>query len=197
MINKKSGNHKGYHSTASTPLRRNRKHKYILQRIVKNYKLIFAGTAIFAFTAGAAFGGATVEPEMVIVEREVEVIVPQQIIYAMTDAERYEIASVVQAEAGGEPYAGKVAVAQCIFQAVQDDGITPREAVKKYSYAKARPEPSAEAYEAVDNVFLYGHTVTSEPIKYFYSPANVYSQWHETQDFVLEINGHRFFAEKQ
>ena len=195
MTNKKSGCHKDSHLTASTPLRRNRKHKYILQRIVKNYKLIFAGTAIFAFTAGAAFGGNMVEPEIVIVEREVEVIVPQKTIYPMTDAERYEIASVVQAEAGGEPYAGKVAVAQCIFQAVKDDDITPRQAVKKYSYTKNRPEPSAESFEAVDNVFLYGHTVTSEPIKYFYAYNLVNSPFHESQKHVITINNHKFFKE--
>ena len=197
MTNKKSGCHKDSHPTASTPLRRNRKHKVIIKRIAKYYKLFFAaGAVMIAFSAGATCGQYVAEPEMVIVEREVEVIVPQQVIYPMTDAERYEIASVVQAEAGGEPYAGKVAVAQCIFQAVKDDDITPREAVKKYSYTKNRPEPSAESFEAVDNVFLYGHVVTAEPIKYFYADALVNSAWHESQNYVMRINGHKFFSEK-
>lgn len=117
--------------------------------------------------------------------------------YTLTDAERWEVASVVTAEAQGEPYAGKVAVAQCILQASEDAGIRPTEAVVKYSYTKKRPEPSEEALEAVQAVFDFGHVATTEPIKYFYAPAIVYSEWHESQDYVLTINGHRFFKEAE
>ena len=42
--------------------------------------------------------------------------------YDLTDAERWEIASAITAETEGEPFAGKVAVAQCILQACEDDG---------------------------------------------------------------------------
>lgn len=115
--------------------------------------------------------------------------------YDLTDAERWEVASVVTAEAGGEPFAGMVAVAQCILQSSEDDGIRPDEAVEKYKYTKNRPEPTEEALEAVQAVFDFGHVATTEPIKYFYSPNRVQSKWHETQEFVVEINGHRFFAE--
>ena len=44
--------------------------------------------------------------------------------YALTDAERLEIAQVLTAEAGGEPFAGKIAVAQCILQTCEDEGIS-------------------------------------------------------------------------
>lgn len=115
--------------------------------------------------------------------------------YDLTDAERWEIASVVTAEAGGEPFAGKVAVAQCILQACEDDDIRPDVAVVKYKYCKSRPEPTKEALEAVQAVFDFGQVVTSEPIKYFYAKAITYSAFHESQDFVIEINGHRFFKE--
>jgi len=198
MTNKKSGSSTqlNYHNVASaTPKRRNRKHGYILHRTAKIYKAIFAaGVIAIVFTVGAAFGNTMAEPEIVLVERDV--VVPETIIYALSDAERWEVASVVQAEAGGEPYAGKVAVAQCIFQAVKDDGILPSEAVKKYGYTKNRPTPSAEALAAVDNVFEKGHIATAEPIKYFYAPDLTNSRWHESQDFVMTINNHRFFAEK-
>lgn len=115
--------------------------------------------------------------------------------YDLTDAERWEIASVVTAEAGGEPYAGKMAVAQCILQACEDDGIRPTEAVVKYSYAKGRPEPSKEALEAVAAVFDLGQVVTNEPIKYFYAPKRCTSEFHESQEYVMTINNHKFFAE--
>lgn len=45
--------------------------------------------------------------------------------YELTDTERWKIASVITAEAEGEPFAGKVAVAQCILQACEDDGSGP------------------------------------------------------------------------
>lgn len=115
--------------------------------------------------------------------------------YELTAAERREVASVVTAEAGGEPYAGKIAVAQCILQACEDDGIRPTEAVVKYKYAKSRPEPTEEALEAVEAVFDLGQVATDEPIKYFYAPALCQSEWHESQVYVVTINGHKFFKE--
>lgn len=115
--------------------------------------------------------------------------------YELTDAERREVASVVTAEAGGEPYEGKIAVAQCILQACEDDGIRPTEAVVKYKYAKSRPEPTEEALEAVEAVFDLGQVATDEPIKYFYAPALCQSEWHESQVYVVTINGHKFFKE--
>lgn len=115
--------------------------------------------------------------------------------YELTEAERWEIASVVTAEAGGEPFEGMMAVAQCILQASEDDDIRPTEAVVEYKYTKRRPEPSEKALRAVSAVFDEGRVVTALPIKYFYAPALVYSEWHESQDYVLTIQGHKFFKE--
>ena len=64
-------------------------------------------------------------------------------------------------------------VAQCILNACEIDGIRPAEAVKKYVYAKARPEPSDSVKDAVEAVFDKGETVTDEPIIYFYAPGKV------------------------
>lgn len=115
--------------------------------------------------------------------------------YELTDAERWEIASVITAEAVGEPYAGKVAVAQCVLQMCEDEGIRPDEVFARYGCSKRRPEPSWESLEAVQAVFDFGQVATSEPIKYFYAPALVSGEWHETQVYVLTINGHKFFKE--
>lgn len=112
--------------------------------------------------------------------------------YTLTDAERLEIAQVLTAEAGGEPFAGKIAVAQCILQTCEDEGIRPDEALRVYAYSKRRPEPTQEALEAVQDVFDFGIVATTEPIKYFYAPALVDSEWHESQIYVMTINGHRF-----
>ncbi|WP_455619609.1 spore cortex-lytic protein [Eisenbergiella sp.] len=117
--------------------------------------------------------------------------------YNLTDAERLELAQVLTAEAEGEPFAGKVAVAQCILQTCEDEGLSPSEVLVKYSYSKRRPDPTEEALEAVQAVFDFGHIVTSEPIKYFYAPALCQSDWHESQVYVLTINNHKFFAERR
>lgn len=117
--------------------------------------------------------------------------------YIITDEERYELASAITAEAVGEPYAGKVAVAQCILQACEDDGIRPLEALERYTYSTRRPEPTDEALAAVAAVFDFGHVATTEPIKYFYAPDLASSEWHESQVYVMTINHHKFFKEAQ
>lgn len=116
--------------------------------------------------------------------------------YDLTDEERYELASVVTAEAAGECFAGKMAIAQCILQAAEDDGISPLEALTRYRYSVRRPEPSEESLMAVAAVFDFGWVATSEPIKYFYNPDRVESNFHESQIFVVTIGSHRFFSEK-
>ena len=117
--------------------------------------------------------------------------------YTITDEERYELASAITAEAVGEPYAGKVAVAQCILQACEGDGIRPLEALERYTYSTHRPEPTDEALAAVAAVFDFGHVATTEPIKYFYAPDLASSEWHESQVYVMTINHHKFFKEAQ
>lgn len=117
--------------------------------------------------------------------------------YTLTDAERLELAQVITAEAEGEPFAGKVAVAQCILQACEDDGIRPPEVIRRYKYSTRRPEPTDEALEAVEAVFDFGHVATNEPIRYFYAPDRVESSWHESQVYVLTINNHKFFKEAE
>ena len=144
---------------------------------------------------GAIIGTDNVKPSTVKATETVErlEIAPR---YELTDYERYVVASVVTAESAAEPFEGKMAVAQCILNACEKDGIRPTEAVVEYKYAKSRPEPTKEALRAVEAVFDNGEVVTTETILYFYAPALVYSEWHESQDYVMTIKGHKFFAEK-
>lgn len=118
-----------------------------------------------------------------------------EIRYQLTDAERYEVAQIVTAEAAGEPLAGKIAICQCILQACEDDGIRPAEAAERYLYSTRRPEPTDEALLAVTYVFDFGIVATTQPIKYFYNPGMVESPFHESQRYILTINKHRFYAE--
>ena len=115
--------------------------------------------------------------------------------YALTVAERDLVERVVMAESGGEPYEGQMLVAQCIYNACVLDGIQPAEAVIVYQYSPNRPDPSESVKKAVAAVFDLGETATDEPILYFYAPAWCTSSWHESQCFVIELGGHRFFKE--
>jgi spore germination cell wall hydrolase CwlJ-like protein len=101
------------------------------------------------------------------------------------------------AESGGESYKGQMLVAQCILNACEIDGIRPAKVIKKYVYAKARPEPSDSVKRAVSAVFDKGERVTEEPIVYFYAPALVRSEFHERQIFCIEEGGHRFFKTRE
>lgn len=116
--------------------------------------------------------------------------------YPLTDAERDVVERVVMAEAGGESFEGQMLVAQCILNAAEKRGVEPSEAVVLYSYAKSRPDPTQRVKDAVAAVFDRGETVVDEPILYFYNPALVTSDFHESQIFVIEEGGHRFFAER-
>jgi spore germination cell wall hydrolase CwlJ-like protein len=116
--------------------------------------------------------------------------------YALTDAERDVVERVVMAEAGGESFEGQMLVAQCILNAAEKSGTAPSEAVVAYKYTTRRPEPTQSVRDAVAAVFDDGETVTDEPILYFYNPAIVSSSFHESQIFVIEVGGHRFFAER-
>ena len=116
--------------------------------------------------------------------------------YELTAEERDTVERVVMAEAGGECYEGQVLVAQCILNAAEKLGQQPSEAVVTLRYAKGRPEPTQSVRDAVAAVFDRGETITDEPILYFYAPARTTSEWHESQIFVIEVGGHRFFAER-
>ena len=117
--------------------------------------------------------------------------------YSLTPQERDLVERVVMAESGGESYKGQMLVAQCILNACEIDGIRPAKVIKKYVYAKARPEPSDSVKRAVSAVFDKGETVTDEPIVYFYAPALVKSEFHESQRFVLAEGNHKFFAKRE
>lgn len=136
------------------------------------------------------------EPETA-VEAKAETVLQStaSVRYALTAAERDEIERVVMAEAGSEPYIGQMAVAQCILNACEQENERPAEIVRRYGYTDERPEPSYKVKSAVSDVFDAGETVTDAKILFFYAPALVSSEWHESQTYVCTIGGHRFFEE--
>ncbi len=115
--------------------------------------------------------------------------------YELTDEEFYLVCGIVMAEAGGESYEGKMAVAQVILNNCERSNCRPAEIA--WMFAKPRPTWTDEVWLAVTAVFNEGQTITDEKILWFYAPDLCQSAWHESQRFVLAVGGHKFFAEKE
>ena len=116
--------------------------------------------------------------------------------FYLSTSERDTVERVVMAEAVGESFEGQMLVAQCILNAAEKEGVQPSEAVVIYSYTSSRPDPTQSVKDAVAAVFDRGEVAIDAPVMYFHNPALVTSDWHESQIFVAEVGGHRFFAER-
>ena len=121
--------------------------------------------------------------------------------YSLSDEDRWYAEAIVAGEAGFEPMEGKMAVAQCLLNAMNQDGISIQEARTKYGYQGWYqnfgfdfPEDGEEVSMAVSNVFDNGETVTDENILWFYNRNNGYSGFHEGQKEIMTIGEHTFFA---
>lgn len=173
--------------TASITRRRHRaKRKALRAATLAAAVLLLGGISVAIFTTPTGS------------KQETNILPPTEPVlrYPLTDAERDVVERVVMAEAGGESFEGQMLVAQCILNAAEKRGVDPSEAVVLYSYTKSRPDPTQRVKDAVAAVFDRGETVVDEPILYFYNPALVTSAFHESQIFVIEEGGHRFFAER-
>lgn len=118
----------------------------------------------------------------------------------LTEDDRWFIESVVAGECAYEPYKGKLAVAQCYFDAMVKGGLTAREVKEVYQYAGWNPDLDKqdrkmyiEVMDAVHDIFDMGQFVTEKPILFFYAPSLCDSTWHESQNYAMTIGGHKFF----
>ena len=139
-----------------------------------------------------------------IVEQESEIDEPEIEYYVspinLTEDDRWLIESVVAGECAYEPYEGKLAVAQCYFDAMVKDGLTAREVKEVYQYDGWNPDLDKqnrklyiEVMDAVHDIFDMGQFVTEKPILFFYAPSLCDSPWHESQNYAMTIGGHKFF----
>lgn len=116
--------------------------------------------------------------------------------YEISAEDRRVLECVVQGEAGGESLEGKMWVATCLLNAMRREGDVSAEYVRvQYQYAGWSDNVSDDAIRAVSRVFDDGE-IMHETVLWFYNPKRVASNWHESQQFVAEIGGHRFFCPK-
>lgn len=138
-----------------------------------------------------------VEPQIIEQESEIE---RYKSPINLTEDDRWFIESVVAGECANESYKGKLAVAQCYFDAMIKDGLTAREVKEVYQYAGWNPNLDKqdrkmyiEVMDAVHDIFDMGQFVTEKPILFFYAPKWCDSPWHESQNYAMTIGGHKFF----
>ena len=142
----------------------------------------------------------------------------------LTDSERHVVESIVAGESGNQPFDGKKLVAQCIYNAMLRDNMSPSQVRKQYSYSgykdidefekeclKAYGNTNAadECRQAVKEIFDNYSMPTDDFVLFFYAPAHSKGTWHENAKtlkpitYVNEdgsttnyIGGHKFFALK-
>ena len=115
--------------------------------------------------------------------------------YAITEDDRETLEHIVEGEAGGESYEGKLWVATCLRNAMEKDNLSAEQVRISYQYAGWSERVSEDTKSAVKEVFIFGNKM-HDSVLWFYAPEWCESEWHESQQFVAEIGGHRFFCRK-
>lgn len=105
------------------------------------------------------------------------------------------VCRVVMAETGGEYNEDlTLAVCQAIVNAAVENNWTPEEVCINYKYTKPYEYTSDFIQDICDRVFIQGEVYeASGNAQVFYNPNYCHSSYHESQSFVCEISGVRFF----
>lgn len=107
------------------------------------------------------------------------------------------VMQVITAE-GGTDREVCLACAQALFNTCVklQAKYNPEEVCEKYQYTQPADFISDEARYACEQIFLYGNMYDKvEDATIFYNPSYGWSAYHESQEFVCEINGVNFYRE--
>lgn len=119
-------------------------------------------------------------------------------IIELTAEDRDLLEKLVQGEAGGEGLEGAALIAQAIRDTMVYKGFDSVAEVRKalkYS-GSIKKEPNQDVIDAVAYIFDEGGIAVKHNIFYFYNPKRAISKFHESQKFIIEYGGHRFFSNK-
>ena len=109
--------------------------------------------------------------------------------FNLSESEKYDIACVVMGEFGGGGFTGCALIAQAIRDAMQTYGYSANDALVNMGYYGYNGSPNYDSYDAIDYIFS-GNAAVQHRILYM---NNTYSAWHESQNFICEYQGVRFF----
>lgn len=127
----------------------------------------------------------------------------------LSNSERYTVESIVAGESGNQSFLGKKLVAMCIYNAMLRSNISPKQVIKDYQYSGYKDIDTFEseclkAYgntvladecrQAVSEVFDECDMPVDDFILWFYAPKYSKGKFHNTQKFIIEEGGHRFYA---
>lgn len=103
---------------------------------------------------------------------------------------------LVQGEAGAEGFEGASLVAQAIRDSMVYKGYTSVADVRKvYKYSGSiSKQPNDNVKKACAFIFDEGGIAVKHKIFYFYAHNKINSKFHESQMFIVEFGGHRFFS---
>ena len=117
-------------------------------------------------------------------------------IVILEDSDRDLLEHLVMGEAGNQGMEGAALVAQAIRDTMVYKGFDSVAEVRKalkYSGSISK-EPNQDVKDAVAFIFDQGGYAVRHKVLYFYAPKIVNSTWHESQTFIIEYGGHRFFS---
>lgn len=120
----------------------------------------------------------------------------------MQEEKKDLLANLIEAEAGGEPYGGKVAVAAVVFNRLKSE-LFPNE-VKSIIYQEGQftpvangkideQEPSTETFQAICEAYENGSEVGDA--LFFMNPDTTTSFWaRENRPYITKIGNHEFYG---
>lgn len=127
----------------------------------------------------------------------------------LSNSERYTVESIVAGESGNQSFLGKKLVAMCLYNAMLRSNISPKQVIKEYQYsgykdintfeseclkAYGNTVLADECRQAVSEVFDECDMPVDDFILWFYAPKYSKGKFHNTQKFIIEEGGHRFYA---
>lgn len=149
------------------------------------------------------------EPKVVPIEPKPEPVVPKQEpkpvvtenpkVESANNDDVYLLAQIINAEAKGEPYNGKVAVGNVVMNRVNHPDFP--DTVKGVIFHKGQfypvtngtiyNKPSEDALKAANEV-INGKQIVGKQALYFYNPKTSTSDWIFTRTTITDIGNHRF-----
>lgn len=117
-------------------------------------------------------------------------------IVTLDPADRDLLERLVTGEAGGGDMYNAAIVAQAIRDSIVYKGFGSVAEVRTacgYSGSVSKT-PTPEVMQAVSYIFDQGGCAVKHKVFYFYANKKCTSSWHESQKFIIEYGGHRYFS---
>lgn len=144
-----------------------------------------------------------VKPKPVVVAKPKPKVIPKKVVYKeperKMDEDTYLLAQLIDAEAKGEPYTGKVAVGNVVLNRVKSPEFP--DTVKEVIFQKGQfspvtngsihDEPTDESIRAAKEA-MNGREIVSNQALYFYNPNTSTSDWIFSRKTIMDIGNHRF-----